>query len=521
MTSIVTLSMAAAFATAAAPALAQSSVERQLNELKAAIETQRSLLVEQQRQLEVQATEIERLKTQVAATSVPPPASAASVETQEAPRITLNASRPTITSADGNSSFSVRSLVQLDMADYNQAPEGSDATDFRRGSVGNDRETQAARDLSAGAYFRRARLGFEGRLAHDFNYRVMLELGGSGNEGPTRINDAWIAYRGFAQFQIQLGAFSPPANMDDATSSDGLFIERATPAEVSRSLGGADGRIGLGARGSGERWMSSLTLTTRTVNDDETFDSALALVGRVGVLAVSGSDFNIHTGASLTWVLEPADQGETSPIRFRDRPELRVDSTRLIDTGNINADAAYAGGLEFAANWKNWYLQAENFWYGIERPGSTGLSDVGFGGYYLEGSWILTGEARRYDGESATFLGPRPKKAFTSLGGRGAWELALRYSNMDLNDGAGLPGTAAASGSVRGGEQSIWTFGVNWYLNANMRLTFNYLHVDVDRLNPAGPDNPTPFGPPPATPPLGAQIGQDLDIFALRSQYSF
>jgi len=50
---------------------------------------------------------------------------------------------------------------------------------------------------------------------------------------------------------------------------------------------------------------------------------------------------------------------------------------------------------------------------------------------------------------------------------------------------------------------------------------FNYLRVDVDRLNPAGPGNLTPFGPAPATPPLGVQIGQDLDIFALRSQYSF
>ena len=63
--------------------------------------------------------------------------------------------------------------------------------------------------------------------------------------------------------------------------------------------------------------------------------------------------------------------------------------------------------------------------------------------------------------------------------------------------------------------------GVNWYLNSNVKLMLNYLHVDVDRLNPAGLENPAPFGPSPATPPLGVDIGQTFDIYALRSQFSF
>ncbi len=45
--------------------------------------------------------------------------------------------------------------------------------------------------------------------------------------------------------------------------------------------------------------------------------------------------------------------------------------------------------------------------------------------------------------------------------------------------------------------------------------------VLVDRLNTAGTTNLTPFGPAPATHPLGVQVGQDLDIYALRSQFSF
>ena len=122
---------------------------------------------------------------------------------------------------------------------------------------------------------------------------------------------------------------------------------------------------------------------------------------------------------------------------------------------------------------------------------------------------------------SAAFQGPRPRNPFDGQGGRGALELALRYSLMDLNDGAGLAGTETPLGGVRGGEQTTLAAGLNWYLNSNLKLMFNYMHVDVDRLNPAWAGNPAPFGPAPATPPIGVEVGQDLDIFALRSQFSF
>ena len=77
------------------------------------------------------------------------------------------------------------------------------------------------------------------------------------------------------------------------------------------------------------------------------------------------------------------------------------------------------------------------------------------------------------------------------------------------------------AGAIRGGEQDVLALGLNWYPNANIKVLFNYLMIDVDRLNPAGPGNTTPFGAGVATPPVGAEIGQDLDVFALRTQFSF
>jgi hypothetical protein len=78
--------------------------------------------------------------------------------------------------------------------------------------------------------------------------------------------------------------------MDDSISAENsLFIERASTVELSRTLSAADGRIGIGMRGNGTRWMSALTLTTRTVNGAEVFDSQLAAVGRFGGLIATSS----------------------------------------------------------------------------------------------------------------------------------------------------------------------------------------------------------------------------------------
>lgn len=519
------------------PALLQAAAPDPVAAIGQQLQALQATLAAQQRMLQQQAAEIQQLREQlqnVTTTStkvgeIQRAQTDAKLTAQDSPRIAMNGARPTITSADGRNTFAPRAIVQFDMADYSEDAEGGATTDFRRGSVGGtgNRETNAARDFSDGAYFRRARFGFEGTIARDFNYRVMLELGGAGTEGPTRINDAYIAYTGFAPFTLQLGAFSPPANMDDGTSVESsLFIERASGSEISRALGGADGRIGFGVRGTGPRWMSALTLTTRTVSDAEVFDSQLAAVARAGFLLATSADYNIHAGVSGTYVFEPADQGSAAgavrtPIRFRDRPEIRVDSTRLIDTGSIDADSAYVAGLEFGANWKSLYFQAENFWYGIERPGNSTLSDPSFGSYYAQASWVITGESRRYDVASGSFQSPRPFVPFTASGGLGAWELALRYSHTDLNYHEGLFGTAALADSIRGGEQNIWTLGINWYINPSVRLLFNYLRIDVDRINPAGVGNLTPFGAAPATPPIGVQVGQDLDVYALRSQFSF
>lgn len=440
------------------------------------------------------------------------------------PQLKFANGRPTFESSDGQFSASLRGRFHFDFASYLQDEAGPLATDFRRGSFGDATEATRARDLNTGVNFRRAQVGLEGKIFGDWTYSLIYEFGGSGQEDGGRIQDLFVQYNGFGDLKLRVGAFAPSAGFEDSVSSnDTLFIERASASDLSRQVAGADGRTGIAAFWNDETTFASLVLTGASVGT-QSFDEQAALVGRVAALVYKSPDLNVHLGANATWLFQPADAGpDVAPsarhaLRLRDRPEIRVDGTRLIDTGNIATDSLTIPGVEFAANFQNLYLQAEHFWYLWEREqiGAPALPDPSFSGWYVQGSWILTGETRAWNAATGVFAAPRPAKPFSFAGdGLGAWELAARYSVADLNsDEALLP----AAGGIRGGEQRSVTVGVNWYVNNNVRFLFDYQAVEVDRLS-TGVANA--YGTGVFTPPAGAQIGQDLDVISVRTQLTF
>ncbi len=77
----------------------------------------------------------------------------------------------------------------------------------------------------------------------------------------------------------------------------------------------------------------------------------------------------------------------------------------------------------------------------------TNLPDPSFNGWYLQTSWILTGEAKKYNPSTGSFTAPKPNDPFVlDKAGIGAWEVVARYSDLDLNYHAGVAGHADAGG---------------------------------------------------------------------------
>lgn len=98
---------------------------------------------------------------------------------------------------------------------------------------------------------------------------------------------------------------------------------------------------------------------------------------------------------------------------------------------------------------------------------------------YVEASYLLTGETRGYDRRNGTYDRVRVRDPFVPVcgadgvrrWGTGAWQVAYRYSFLDLNDNG-----------VNGGQLVQHEAALNWYLNDNAKLQFVYL--TADRLVP-------------------------------------
>lgn len=419
------------------------------------------------------------------------------------PTFNLNNGRPTFTSADGNFSAALRALVQLDAGYYDQSKTAP--------AVPTN-----ANDLSSGSNFRRARIGLSGKFFKVWDYYFFYDFGGSGVEGST-ISQAYIQYNGFGPaFAIRAGAFPPYANLEDSEGAgNSLFIERASATEIARSLAGGDGRAAIAITSTGPNYLASIAYTGGKVGDTAIFDEQQGVVGRLAYLPWNTANSKLVIGVNGTYVFDTADAAAgagaaSTGINFQNQPELRVDdnSVRLVSTGNINANSAYHWGADAAANWKNLYAEGGYYGFGADRRGvGAAGADPNFSGWYGAASWILTGEARKWDGPSASFRSPTVTHPVNgTAGGIGAWELAARYSVIDLNWHQGLPGVATPAGGIRGGEQKIWTAGFNWYPNNALRVLFNYQHDEIDRINGG------------TAPLANARIGQDLDAVSVRLQ---
>lgn len=522
------LALATLSALAATPVIA-ASADARLETMQRELEAMRAELAEMkaeagrdarieamQRQLDglaTQLTEIRAVQSTTAADIItlkapakpPPPTSATA---------SLANARPTLTSADGKFTVSLRSYVQLDAARYFQ----DDALPA----------AFTARDLNSGSNFRRARFGLEGRLFGDFDYNITYDFGGSGTEDPGRLYEASVTYTGLKPVRIKLGAWEQNAGLASAVSTSQMaFLERPTPSHLNRALAAGNARVGLAVSGNGvlgdenegpgAGWFAHGAVTGGTIStissaggaSTQPFDEQVALIGRLAVSPFVDKTWRGHFGLNVQRVLEPADAGVGAAVRYtlqlRDRPELRVDGNRLVDTGAIDALGATSLGLEAGLTAGPVLVEGEWTRIRFDRRGPALSGDPRFEGWYVQGGWAITGERRLYDPVEGRFSGFRPSQTFDLTKGTwGAFELAARYSVTDLNYNTGRSGAAAPLGGVRGGEQRITTLGANWYLNSALRLMLHWQQVEIDRLNAAG-----------------AQIGQDYDAVAARAQIAF
>lgn len=266
---------------------------------------------------------------------------------------------------------------------------------------------------------------------------------------------------------LRIGQFKTPVGFDAVGASRTTpFLEQALPVQAAYA-----GRR-VGAEWSLQRPAYLASVAWFDGNDLEGGNAGSTLAGRAAWVPRNDKGDVLHLGIAAS--RERPDSGTT---RLRARPEVALTDVRLVDTGSLaGVESIQRTGLEGLWIRGPWSLQGEVLDVRANRDG--GLADVSGNGAYLFGSWVVTGESRGYNGYATNVV-----PAATS-----ALEVLLRYSQLDLDDGA-----------IRGGRQSDWTVGVNWYLGRNVKLQANYVFAHARR----------------------AGVLRDPEAFGLRAQVHF
>lgn len=375
--------------------------------------------------------------------------------------------RPFLRSADGNFELTLGGRVQSDF----HATEG-------------DARTLAGADLNDRFLIRRARLEAGGKLFKWIDFFIQGEF----TEGIS-LKYAYLDFGFLPELRLRTGQFKEPFSLEELTSSRFIdFVERSLVNElapaidvgvmvygslfkgvVSYSLGGFNGvaedvadtndekdlaaRIVLAPfKPSKDPWLKGLQFAGNVTWGDQ--DSALSAQGRTNARTTNRFRFfaphnvrgtRVRWGGDLAWLVGPASLKFEYDVQTNDRDGL--------------------------------------------GPGGRDLDEITARGWYVSATYLLTGEER-----TLTFI--TPKRNFDLKGGLGAIELGVRWASLDFDSDEAIDffagGTPAVATVRENGADSL-TIGVNWYLNRNVRLMFNWTNYwyDNDRGTPFSCSRPT------------------------------
>ena len=309
--------------------------------------------------------------------------------------------------------------------------------------------------VEGGHEFRRARLFLWLTVIERF--QIKGEYSGVGRRLTSRnVYFRVLRLPGFGNFQI--GHVVEPFGLEMNTSSNYLaFLERSLPSNTFSPA------YSMGAMVYGSRdrvsWAAGVFRDVPTIRlvPDRWGDTAVS--GRLTYLPLyrNGGRQLLHLGLSLRHASRPS-------ARFRSRPEAHL-APPLADTGSIESEGTEYLELESALVIGALSLQFPLTFARVRRPDETAAT---LHGLSVAASWFLTGEHRKYGFLRGSFTRTQPQRRATRanhLTG-GAWQAAVRYSRVDLNDS-----------DVRGGKLEDVAVGLNWYLLGGFRLMLNYVRA--------------------------------------------
>ena len=384
-------------------------------------------------------------------------------------------------SNDKNFKFKIGGRI---MNDYAYLDSDSDADDFYGSS-----------EFGTGAEFRRARIYMAGTIYGNVGFKMEYDFAG----GDADFKDVYI--RTAVPFgTLTVGHQHQPFGLEERTSSKYItFMERGlgSVASPGRDTGF---KVDHNWLPEGFHLSNGIFRTADSFGDDELPNGAgeWAFSGRFSADIMDHDEDDMMLGAGVSFG-QRKEKERTNSVGLDDNIARVAErggqhlGPRVVDTGDFATDDNTTL-LGFDVVWlmDQWHAQFE---WGRQEYEIKDGSDADVDGWSVQAGYFLTGEHRKWSDKKGNWDRTSPLNNYGDDSGdcQGAWEVAVRYGELDASDGA-----------LRGGELEEYSVGLNWYLNPNTRVMFNYVIQELDKLDDGG-----------------ANLDPEIDIFEMRFQIDF
>lgn len=358
--------------------------------------------------------------------------------------------------AGGGFDFKMRGRIQYDMGTASSGAQGDD-------------KLPAADQPAFNSDFRRLIFGAAGSLPGGFKYKADFDFAGS----KVNYEDVILTWApADSPFSVTLGNHYSFSGLETMTSSGAItFIERSQANEAFNH----SRRLGVSAGFAQGDFMVNAGVFPDSIGAAVTDDSLV--IGARAVYSPMFGENQLHFGVNYQ---HRENDDTTTSNRYRTRPFTRVTDTRLVDTGNLTSDGDETYGVELAGVFGPFYGAAE---YQILKVNGSNLADSpSFNSWYVEGGYVLTGESRGY--KNGTWGNPKVANPIDK-GGMGAFMVAARVDQIDLNDS-----------TVLGGKQTGYGLSMTWLPIDYVKFLAQYVRVEATKNS----------------------VDTDADIFGLRAQ---
>jgi phosphate-selective porin OprO/OprP len=382
-------------------------------------------------------------------------------------------------SGDGKNNISVNGRIQ---ADYRAFDTPGSATPGSASSA----DTADTFDL------RRTYLTAKGTFRNT-NFEATVNGGSSG----VAVKYYWLEYVFSDKLNVRFGQFKTPMGMEVQTSSRFTdTTERDFNSYLTSSINKGIMIHGVPMAGTTYQFMvsngglkyeegegtASANRETSNTSDGKSYTGRLT----ANFAEIMGNKEAImHVGASYG-----VDNNLTTSAFGDIAVRTNARGTTFFKSPVLTNPEVSRYGLEGIAAFGPYKLAAE---YNNASYESAGSADRDIDAYYVNASWMITGETYAPVYKNGLMGGRMiPKNDFAAGNGWGAWEVLARYSNFDATDFtiASVADSGSNLGKTGTNKAHSWTAGVKWITDPNTRFLLNYVDTsfgsDMNGYNTTG-----------------------------------